>query len=179
MKEDQKADNQIMTSNRNYMSRAVNALFTQMSATKGIKKHGERAIAVLLKEFIQLDKGPMEGKNVVVPIDYNKLSDEDKRKALEAVNLIKEKRDGDLKGRSCANGSKQRKFLKPDDQISSPTVSNEAFLTTCVIDAEEGRDVGTADVPGAYLHAEFPKDKVVLMRLRGIFVDIMCEANGE
>ena len=69
--------------------------------------------------------------------------------------------------------------MGPDDVFSSPTVSNEAFLSTCVIDAKEGRDVATGDVPGAYLHAELPKDKRVILRLKGIFVDIMCKANSK
>jgi len=165
--------------NMSYMSRAVGILLTQMSATEGIKKHGEKAIAVLVKEFKQLDEGPMEGKKVVEPLTYNSLTKKEKKEALDAINLIKEKRDGSLKGRSCANGAKQRRFLKGDEVYSSPTVSNESLLTTSVIDAVERRDVATADVPGAYLHAEFPKDKKVILRLTGIFVDIMCRANPE
>ena len=47
---------------------------------------------------------------MVTPIEYDTLSEQDKKEALEAVNLIKEKRDGSLKGRSCANGAKQRNF---------------------------------------------------------------------
>ena len=165
--------------NMSYMSRAVGILLTQMSATEGIKKHGEKAIAVLVKEFKQLDEGPMEGKKVVEPLTYNSLTKKEKKEALDAINLIKEKRDGSLKGRSCANGAKQRRFLKGDEVYSSPTVSNESLLTTSVIDAVERRDVATADVPGAYLHAEFPKDKKIILRLTGIFVDIMCRANPE
>ena len=165
--------------NQSYMSRAVNILLTQMAATEGIRKHGEKAIAVLVKEFKQLDKGPMEGKKVIMPLVYSTLTKQEKREALEAINLIKEKRDGSLKGRSCANGSKQRRFLKSDEVYSSPTVSNEGFLATTVIDAVEERDVGVADVPGAYLHAEFPKDKKVILRLVGVFVDIMCKANPD
>ena len=34
-------------------------------------------------------------------------------------------------------------------------------------------------MPGAYLDAKFPKDKLVLMRLRDEFVDIMCKVNPE
>ena len=101
--------------NQSYMSRAVGVLLTQMSATEGIKKHGEKAIAVLVKEFKQLDTGPMEGKKVVEPVTYNSLTPKEKKEALEAINLIKEKRDGSLKGRSCANGAKQRRFLKSDE----------------------------------------------------------------
>ena len=73
-------------------------VFTQMSATQGIKKHGERAIAAIFKELKQLNDGVMPGKPVIVPIPFEELTDEDVRQALEAVNLIKEKRCGKLKG---------------------------------------------------------------------------------
>ena len=79
----------------------------------------------------------MKGKPVVCPILYSTLTPKEKKEALEAINLIKEKRDGSLKGRSCANGAKQRRFLKSDEYFSSPTVSNEAFLASSVIDAKE------------------------------------------
>ena len=46
-----------------------------------------------------------------------------------------------------------------------------------LIDANEGRSVAVFDVPGAYLHAEMPKDKHMLLKIRGQFVDIMCEVN--
>ena len=44
-----------------------------------------------------------------------------------------------------------------------------------MIDAKEGRDVGIFDVPGAFLYPEVPDDKMILMVLRGPFVDMMCE----
>ena len=53
------------------------------------------------------------------------------------------------------------------------------FFTTLVIDAHEERDVATFDIPGAYLHAEMPADKEVILKLRGHFVDIMCDINVE
>ena len=74
----------------------------------------------------------MEGKNVVEAMEYNTLANQEKIEALEAINLIKKKIDGNLKVRSCANGAKQRRFLKTDEVISSPTVSNEAFITSSV-----------------------------------------------
>ena len=131
----------------------MHVLLTQMSAYKGIKKHGQVAIAALFKELKQLDRGVLEGNPVVVPQNPDVLTPEEKKRALEAVNLIKEKRDGDIKGRTCANGKKQRKYVKEGDIISSPTVSLESILTTLVIDAYEGRFVSISDVPGAYLHA--------------------------
>mmetsp|Transcript_26947 Transcript_26947/g.39879 ORF Transcript_26947/g.39879 Transcript_26947/m.39879 type:complete len:200 (-) Transcript_26947:1357-1956(-) len=161
------------------MRSTVNVTFTQMSAKKGMKLLGESAVAAMFKELKQLDQGPMPGKPVVQPVNVDELSAEVKERAMEAVNLIKVKRCGIVKGRTCANGSKQRQYLGPDDTVASPTVSLEAVLTTLVIDAHEKRDIAIFDVPGAYLHADFPKEKTVLMHLRDEFVDIMTKVNPE
>ena len=56
---------------------------------KGFKLFGERAIAVMIKEFSQLDNGVTPGKPVVEPVDPKTLTKLDIEKALEAVNLIK------------------------------------------------------------------------------------------
>jgi hypothetical protein len=168
-----------------YHQIAVNACFaqvarySQMSAKAGIKQFGERAVAAMFKEFKQLNEGAVPGKPVFGKQDANELTIEEKKRALEAVNLIKEKRSGVIKGRTCANGSKQKRYLKRGETISSPTVSVEALMGTLAIDIKEGRDVAIFDVPGAYLQAAMPKDKKVLMKLRGQFVDIMCEVNPE
>ena len=69
--------------------------------------------------------------------------------------------------------------MKDDDSFASPTASLEAIMTFLMIDAYDGFDVALVDVPGAYLHAEFPKDKRVVLKLNGIFVEIMCEVNPE
>jgi len=75
-----------------HINRATGVLFTQMSAKKGIKKIGGRAIAAMIKEFKQIHEGPMPGKPVVRPVDPHTLSLEQKKQALEAVTLIKEKK---------------------------------------------------------------------------------------
>jgi hypothetical protein len=46
-----------------------------------------------------------------------------------------------------------------------------------MIDATEGRDVATADVVGAYLHAEM--DDYTLLKMEGTSVDIMCDVCKE
>ena len=77
-----------------------------MSAEKGLKTYGQRAVDALLKEFSQLDElGVFEG------IDSTTLTKRQKQQALESINLIKEKRCGKIKGRSVANGKKQRSFF--------------------------------------------------------------------
>jgi len=73
-------------------------VITQMSAMAGIKKHGQPAIDALLAEFGQLDD-----KNIFKPCDALVLSKEQKKQALRAINLIKEKHCGRLKGCMCAD----------------------------------------------------------------------------
>ena len=34
-----------------------------------------------------------------------------------------------------------------------------------------------SDVPGAYLNAEMPEDRFILLNIEGKFLDIMCEVN--
>ena len=48
-----------------------------------------------------------------------------KKKALCAVNLIKENRNGIIKGRTCVDGRPQRRYITPEE-ASAPTVSLEA-----------------------------------------------------
>ena len=126
-------------------------IFTQMNANAGFKKYGPRAIAAMIKEYTQLNEGAVPGKPVVAPVDASSLTNLEKSQALQAVNLIKEKYNGDLKGKTCADGSKQRKYLKQDESMASPTAGLESLFATLLIDAYEGRDIGTYDVPGAYL----------------------------
>ena len=164
---------------RDILRRALHVILTQMSANEGIRKFGQRAVSAMIKELKQLDEGAMPGKPAVAPIDPDLLSKEEKSRALDAVNLIKQKRNGNIKGRTCANGAKQRRYVKEGEIISSPTASLESIIATLVIDAYEERYSVIADVPGAYLHAEMPPNKRVLLKLKGQFVDIMCKVNPE
>jgi hypothetical protein len=148
----------------NYISGFI---MTQMTAKAGIKKHGKVAIDALYQEFLQLhDLGVFEGQHVA------SLTKHQKRAALRAISVIKEKRCGKIKGRTVADGRPQR-ALYTKDETSSPTVSTDALMMSIMIDACERRDVATADVAGAYLHASM--DDFTLLKLEGASVDIMCD----
>ena len=158
---------------------AVNLMFTQMQATLGFKLFGYRAVAAMINEFKRLEEVLMPGKKAVTAINPETLSAEEKEKLLNAVNIIKQKRDGTIRCRTCADGSKQKRYLGKYESVASPTVSLESLFTTLVIDSYEERDIATFGIPGAYLHAKIPADKNVILKLRGHFVDIMCEINEE
>lgn len=56
-------------------------------------------------------------------------------------------------------------MYKTKEETSSPTVSTEALMLTCVTDAKEGRYVATCDVPGAFMQAKM--NEKVIMRIDG------------
>ena len=98
-----------------------------MTATKGIKVLGPAAIAAIFKEYKQLmDLG------VLGALDADAITLEQKRNALRAINLIKLKRCGNIKGRTCTDGSTHRKFV-PREEAASPTLSLESLMALLLI----------------------------------------------
>ena len=73
--------------------------------------------------------------------------------------MIKQKRCGKIKGRTCADGSKQQKYLKEFETVASPTLSLDGLIGSILVCVYKGRDVATCNVPGAYLHPELPSGK--------------------
>jgi hypothetical protein len=92
------------------------------------------------------------------------LTREEKKQSLEYLMFLKKKRYGRIKGRGCADGCKQRLY-KGKNETSSPTASTEALFLSCVIDAKEGCNVATIDIPGAFMQADM--DEIVHVRLSG------------
>ncbi len=72
-----------------------------------------------------------------------------------------------------AGGNKQQGYITKED-ASSPTVSLEAVLLTCIVDANENRDVDIVDIPNAFVQtiAEDEKDKALIC-IRGPLVNIV------
>jgi hypothetical protein len=68
--------------------------------------------------------------------------------------FLKEKRDGSLKRRTVAGGNKQRDYISKED-ASLPTITTEAVLLSCIINAKEGRDVAVIDIPNALSRREW------------------------
>ena len=76
---------------RQLLQKTVHVILTQTSAKKVIKKFEQRVVASIINQLKQIDREAMEGKPVVDLIYPSDISAEDKIKALEANNLIKEK----------------------------------------------------------------------------------------
>ncbi len=76
-----------------------------------MKHFGERGETAISKELKQFNV-----YNVFEPLYADKLSNEEKSKALTLLIFLKEKQDGNVKARSCANGSVQRELWQKRKQ---------------------------------------------------------------
>ena len=141
----------------------------QMSAKKGLAVFREQGAGPLMKELNQVVvMGVMSG------CDAQTMSPEQKRKALRYLMFLKEKRCGRIKGRGCIDGRKQRLWKSKED-TTSPTVSIEALLLSCMIDAKEERDVATIDIPVAFMQALI--DELVHVKFDGELIDLICQVD--
>jgi hypothetical protein len=141
----------------------------QYSLEAELKHFGERGKMAVQKELKQFNV-----YNVFEPLYANKLSDEDKSKALTLLIFLREKRYGNVKVRSCANGIVQRKHMAKEE-AAAPTVALDSVFVTATIDAKEKQKVVTIDILGAFLHAD--NEDYVIMKMNGWLAELM-EKNG-
>ena len=147
------------------------------SLKQGIKKFGERGRAAARKEMKQL-----HDRTCFRPVHKSTLNATERQRTLRSLIFLNEKRDETIKARHCADGSTQRTYMDRE-AVSSPTVMTESTLLTAVIDAQEGRDVATCDIPNAFVQTEVPErdqeGNRLIMRITGACVDILCEVDPD
>jgi hypothetical protein len=143
------------------------------SLSKGIEVFGKRGV-----DATQSEMRMMLNRTCFVPIKKCDLNETEKKRALESLIFLTEKKSGLVKARHCANGSTQRAYMEREE-VSSPTVSTDSTLLTAVVEAEEKREVATMDIPNAFVQTPVPKkDKDgnrTIMKIRGPLVRILCE----
>ena len=144
-------------------------VLTQYTLKKGLQVFGPPGVEAVYKELKQLHE-----RKVGEPRDASTLSTAQKKNALGYLMFLKQKRTGQIKGRGCADGRKQR-LHTPKDDASSPTVATESVLLSCVIDAKERRDVATVDIPGAFMQGD--QDETVHMRLEGTLAELLTKCD--
>ena len=138
---------------------------TQYNLKRGLEMFGNEGLKAVQNELKQL-----HDRNVISPVDGKMLGNQQRLEALPYLMSLKQKRTGQIKGRGCADGQRQRLYSNKED-ASSPTVAIESVMLTSIIDASEKRDVATVDIPGAFLQASM--DEVVHMKITGTMVDIL------
>eukprot|EP00957_Ditylum_brightwellii_P172630 13141695-Ditylum_brightwellii.AAC.1 len=77
---------------------------TQYHVSKGLKVFRKDGFAALDKELRELQM-----REVVKPLDPDKMTQQSKRDALQYLMFLSKKRCGRIKARGCADGRKQRK----------------------------------------------------------------------
>ena len=94
---------------------------------------------------------------------------DERKKAMESLIFLTEKKDGRLKARTVANGSVQRRWMEHED-TASPTTALESVLLSATINAREGRDVATVDIPNVFIQTEVPQEEGkerIILKIRG------------
>ena len=144
---------------------------------KGLKIFGEQGHAASSKEMDQLHR-----RNCFTPISIAEMTPTERSKAMEALMFLSQKRDNSIKGRMVYNGKPTREWLTREDS-ASPTAALESILLTAVIDAHEGRDVMTCDIPNAFVQTVMPEKKAgeerVIMKITGVLVDMLVQLDPE
>ena len=112
----------------------------------GLKVFGEAGLDAVGSEI----RDNLHGRGVIEQVKQELVTRIIRNQSLPYLMFLKRKRCGKVKCRGCADGRKQREFISKEE-APSPTVSTPALMTTCLIDAIEGRNVATADIPRAFL----------------------------
>ena len=167
------AYNNAQTTEEDY-TQIIGILMQQLSLRQGLQQFGEEGDDAAYAEMKQLHM-----RDSFAPKLPSELTKEQMEQVLESIMLLKQKKDGTIKGRNCADGRKQRDFTEKWES-SSPTAKLESILITAVIDAHEGRDVVTTDIPNAFIQTRVdnPEDRVI-MRFRGRLVNYLCSIAPE
>jgi hypothetical protein len=147
----------------------IHYALTQLSLKPGLKRYKKKGEKAVVSELKQL-----HSRRAFRPLHRNDMSIEQRKEALELLMFLKEKRDGSIKGRGCADGRKQRDTMDRKE-TTSPTVATESVMLTAVIEAFEERDVACIDIPGAFLSADMDDDVFVVFR--GPLAELMVAAD--
>ena len=114
----------------------------------GLKDSRKFGMEAMPKEIINLnDRNVLDSNKPNTPTCENRVV------ALAYLFFPKNKRDGMIKGHGCCDRKKQRIYMTKED-TGYPTVSLEALILPCVIDATERRDVYISDIPGEFMHID-------------------------
>ncbi len=147
----------------------IEHVMTQLTLKNALKLWGNDAQLAVEAEAKQL-----HWRNSFKPVNWNDVLPKKKKAILESHIFVKKKRTGEVKARKVAGGNKQQDFIDKED-VSSPTVSQDSVVLTCMIDAKENQDVATIAIPNVFIQTvlvEDSKDRVTI-RIQGLMVDIL------
>jgi len=160
-----------------YMTELNNQFFQFMNTynlKQGIEQFGKKGYEAAMKELKQLNE-----REVFRPISIQTMTQQEKRRAMDSLIFLVEKRDGRIKARTCANGSTQRSYIEKED-ATSPTVLTEAILITAAIEADQQRDIMTVDIPNAFVQTEIKDMKErITMKIKGRLAEMLISLDEQ
>jgi hypothetical protein len=116
-----------------------------------------------------------------MPILIEELTHVKRKRAMESLIFLTEKKAGRIKAMTCANGSTQREYTNRD-KAASPTAIAESHIITAVIEGKQGCDVMTTDIPNAYMQTDVEEQEIgarTIMKIREQLVDMLVNIAPE
>ncbi len=146
----------------------VGMVMAQVSMKAALKKWGKAAAQVITIKMKQLC-----WRNSYKPMHWHELTQAQKKNILESHIFVEEKQDGKIKARKVVGGNKQQDYITKED-VSSPRVSAEAVMLTCVINTFKDRDIAVTNIPYAFFQTVLGDEEYrVVICIRGPLVDIL------
>ena len=144
-------------------------IMTQYTLLKGLQVFGPLGKVAVFREMQQLHQ-----QKVCKPRKATDLSANQHKASLGYLMFLKQKHSGQIKGQGCADGRKQHLYTGKEEK-TSPTIATESIMLTSTIDAKEGRDVATVDIPGTFMHSD--QDETVHLQLQGTLADLLVKCD--
>jgi hypothetical protein len=118
----------------------IGMVMAQVSMKAALKKWGKVA-----EQAITLKMKQLHWRNLYKPMHWHELTKAQKEHILKFHIFNEEKQDGKIKARKVVGGNKKQDYITKDD-VGSPTVSAEAVMLTCVIDALEDQHISIINI---------------------------------
>ena len=144
-------------------------IMTQYTLSKGLQVFGPLGKEAVFREMQQLHQ-----RKVCEPCKATDLSTDQHKASLGYLMFLKQKCSGQIKGRGCADGQKQHLYTGKEEK-TSPTVTTESIMLTSTIDAKEGWDMATVDIPGTFMHSD--QDKTIHLQLQGTLANLLVKCD--
>ena len=142
---------------------------TQYTLSKGLQAFGPLGKEAVFREMQQLHQ-----RKVCESHEATDLSANQHKASLGYLMFLKQKCSGQIKGWGCADSLKQPLYMGKEEK-TSPTIATESVMLTSTINAKEGRDMATVDIPGAFMHSD--QDEMIHLQLQGTLTDLLVKCD--
>ena len=141
-----------------------------MGFQKGMKVFKDEQYKATVKK---LSKNLIE-KDIIDMLPGSSVTSDMMKMSLSYLMFLKRKRSLEVKARGCANRRPQREYITKI-KSSLPCVKTHALFLSCIVDTFVNRCIAIADIPAAFLSADWPKDYPDChIMFEGVMVEMLC-----